>query len=173
MGTNNKYEQPPEELEAYFFFLVDFFFGAAFFLVAAFFLGAVFFLGATFLVEALAVAVFFLAAVFFFGAAFFLAAVFFFGAAFFLAGAAFFAGAFFKPFLASAESLYDALTLMRVPSATPLARAAFMTCFLISFCNSVKKGSGARDKACEILSMFEEDYKKSKLVLRHILLAAP
>ena len=161
MGTNNKYEQPPEELEAYFFFLVDFFFGAAFFLVAAFFLGAVFFLGATFLVEALAVAVFFLAAVFFFGAAFF------------LAGAAFFAGAFFKPFLASAESLYDALTLMRVPSATPLARAAFMTCFLISFCNSVKKGSGARDKACEILSMFEEDYKKSKLVLRHILLAAP
>lgn len=137
---------PPEEQDAYcflVFFAVVFFFVAGFFLVAvAFFLGAGFFLAATFLVDALAVAFFavvFLAAGFFLVAvAFFLATGFFFGAAGFFAGAAFLAfGLAVIAFFASAESLYEALTLTSSPSATPLARAALMTCFLTSFCRGV------------------------------------
>merc|ERR1719491_2704256 len=142
MGTNSTHEQPPEEQEAY-CFLVAFFFvvvlALAFLAVAGFFFGAfadlvVTFLEAfadlvvTFLVDALAVADFFtfLAVVFF-------AVVFFLDAADFLTG--FFAlGLAVMAFLASADILYEALTFTRSPSATPLARAAFITCFLISFC---------------------------------------
>ena len=115
--------------------LVDFFLGAAFFLVeVAFFLGAAFFLVLAFFLGA----DFFLGAAFFLGADFFLGAAFFFGAAFFLAtltGAAL-AWAALRLFLASGESLYEAFTWTKVPFSSPDLRAAFMTCFLISFCSN-------------------------------------
>merc|ERR1712166_223581 len=113
-GTNSTQEQPQEEQEAYFFLVVFFFV-----VVLA--------------LDVLAVAGFFtfLAVVFFAVVFFFLAA-----AAFFLAGAAFLTGFFalglaVMAFLASADILYEALTFTRSPSAPPLARAAFITCFLI------------------------------------------
>jgi len=155
IGTNSTYEQPPEVQSTYCFldFLVVVFFFVAvlvvFFLVeTGFFLGAAgfFLVAVTFLVDALAVAVVFLAflvVVVFLAAGFFLVVVVFLVTVFAFLAAGFFAlGLAVKAFLASTESLYEALTFTRSPSVTPLARAAFITCFLISFC----KWSGWGDR---------------------------
>lgn len=136
------HEQPPKEKHIYCFladFFTGFFFDAALgflALVSGFFLVEVFLDLVTFLAEAFPVTVvFFLVADFFLVAAvFFLVVV-----VFFLAGSAFLVtflglGLTVRAFLASGDNLYDAFTLTRTPSVTALARADFITCFLISFC---------------------------------------
>jgi hypothetical protein len=67
---------------------------------------------------------------FFLGAAFLTVVAFFFVAA----PAGFLAAGTFFFFLASAESLYEALTWTSAPVSTPRLRAAFIMCFLMIVC---------------------------------------
>lgn len=179
--TNSTYGLTPREQDIYcfFFFEAGFFFEeAGFFLeevvVAGFLVVVVFLLLVTFLVDAFPVPVFFLVLVVVFLLAagflvvevdFFLVVVVFFLEAEGLGFAAGFLGLGLavKAFLASADSLYEALTLTRSPSVTPLVRAAFMTCFLISFCKYGRTSQLCVRRRLLLVRLFEREFKSMEV----------